>query len=149
MRNVRLQFVTSCAVQAYDLLPHAQCKLTICYRMCTIVQCKLTICYRMCSVCLQLVPHPQYCIRLQSIKYLAFLSYMAHMLSANNLLPHVQGTLTTRYLMHRVCLQFSTTCTGYAYNSLPHAQETLTIRYLMHRVLLQFVTACAVSCSDV
>jgi hypothetical protein len=59
-------FVTACTVYAYYLLQHAQCMLTICYRMRSVnlqfvtayahVQCNLTICYRMRSVRLQLVP---------------------------------------------------------------------------------------------
>jgi hypothetical protein len=33
MRSVLLQFATVCAVYAYYLLPHAQCMLTISYRV--------------------------------------------------------------------------------------------------------------------
>ncbi len=86
MHSVRL-LVTACAVYAYYLLQHAQCTLTICNHMS--------------SVRLKLVPlYAQYCIRLQSTKYLAF--FNVHGAYANNLLPYAQCTLIICYRIRSV-----------------------------------------------
>ncbi len=117
MHGVRLQFVTACTVYAYNVLPHARCTLTICYRMHGVRLQFVTACVVYAYKCF---PHAQYCIRLQSTKYLEF--FIVHGAYANNLLPHA----------HKVCLQFAKAC----------AQGMLTIRYCMRRVCLQFATAC-------
>jgi hypothetical protein len=105
MRSVRLLIVTACAVDAYYLLPHAQCTLTISYRMR--------------SVCLQLVPTCEVMCTLTKHEISGV--FIVHGAYANNLLPHAQGTLTIRYRMRRVRLQFATAYAGYAYNLQPHA----------------------------
>ncbi len=118
LRSVRLQFVTACAVYAHNLLPHAQCTLTTCYRMRSTV----------------------YAYKAQNIW--RFLSYTAHTLTICFRMRRVRLQFTTACALCRVRLQFATACTGYTYNLLPHAQGTLTIRYHMRRVRLRFATEC-------
>jgi hypothetical protein len=100
MRSVRFLFVTACTVYAYNLLPHAY------------------------SLRLELVPACTVLYTLTKHK-ISGVFFIVHGAFASNLIPHtgrvclqfakayVQGRLTIRYCMRRICLQFATACLEY------------------------------------
>jgi hypothetical protein len=115
----------------FVLLPHAQCTLFICYRMHSVRFQFVTACV---VNAYNWFPHAQYCIRLQSTKYLEFfIVYTAHTLTicyrkragyAYNLLKHAPRVclkFATACALRRACLQFATACLEYA-NKANHTQ---------------------------